>query len=205
MPGATIAPTKVEQKLRRDILGGKRLTAITGATVGKIAEAKLAKGCSNATVNRTLALVRAILRKCANEWEWLDRAPKVHMLKEPKRRIRFLTQQEARRLLAELPEHLADMAAFSLATGLRAANVTGLQWSQVDLVRKLAWVHPDQGEGPQGHCRTAERGGAAACQQTAGQAHDTRVQLQRHTNAASQHQSLVRGAQAGWDRGLPLA
>ena len=66
------------------------------------------------------------------------------MLKEPTRRIRFLTQEDAQRLLQALPEHLADMAAFSLATGLRAANVTGLQWSQVDLTRKLAWVHPDQ-------------------------------------------------------------
>src|SRR6266478_2197565 len=66
------------------------------------------------------------------------------MLKEPTRRIRFLTQEEAQRLLAALPPHLADMAAFSLATGLRAANVTGLQWPQVDLVRRLAWVHPDQ-------------------------------------------------------------
>ena len=36
------------------------------------------------------------------------------------------------------------MASFSLATGLRAANVTGLQWSQVDLVRRVAWIHPDQ-------------------------------------------------------------
>jgi integrase len=66
------------------------------------------------------------------------------MLREPKRRVRFLTHEEAQRLLRELPEHLADMAAFSLATGLRRANVTGLQWSQVNLVRKLAWIHPDQ-------------------------------------------------------------
>ena len=36
------------------------------------------------------------------------------------------------------------MAAFSLATGLRAANVTGLQWQQADLTRQLAWIHPDQ-------------------------------------------------------------
>lgn len=36
------------------------------------------------------------------------------------------------------------MAAFSLATGLRRANVTGLQWTQVDLVRRIASVHPDQ-------------------------------------------------------------
>lgn len=36
------------------------------------------------------------------------------------------------------------MAVFSLATGLRAANVTGLQWAQVDVARRLAWIHPDQ-------------------------------------------------------------
>ena len=126
-------------------LGGKDLSTVTRATLDRITDAKLARGCSNATVNRTLELVRAILRKCVNEWEWLDRAPQVRMLKEPTRRIRFLTRDEARRdFLTELPEHLADMAAFSLATGLRAANVTGLQWTQVDLTRRLAWIHPDQ-------------------------------------------------------------
>ena len=36
------------------------------------------------------------------------------------------------------------MATFSLSTGLRAANVAGLMWSQVDLDRRLAWIHPDQ-------------------------------------------------------------
>jgi integrase len=65
------------------------------------------------------------------------------MLKEPVRRIRFLTREEAQRLLDTLPAPLGDMAAFSLATGLRAANVTGLQWTQLDLVRRLAWVHAD--------------------------------------------------------------
>jgi integrase len=66
------------------------------------------------------------------------------MLKEPIRRVRFLTRDEAQQLLGALPKHLADMAAFSLATGLRRGNVTGLQWSQVDLVRRLTWIHPDQ-------------------------------------------------------------
>jgi len=125
-------------------LGGKDLATITRTTLDNIADEKLARGCSNATVNRSLALVRAILRQCVNEWEWLERAPQVRLLREPTRRIRFLTHVEAERLLAELPEHLADMATFSLATGLRAANVTGLQWQQVDLTRQLAWIHPDQ-------------------------------------------------------------
>ena len=36
------------------------------------------------------------------------------------------------------------MARFSLATGLREANVTGLSWTQVDLERRVAWIHADQ-------------------------------------------------------------
>ncbi len=66
------------------------------------------------------------------------------MLPEPKRRIRWLTREEAERLIAELPEHLAEMVRFSLATGLRKSNVTGLEWPQVDLQRRVAWIHPDQ-------------------------------------------------------------
>jgi len=125
-------------------LRGKDLAAIDRNVIDHVTRERLGEGWTNATVNRTLELLRAVLRRCVNEWEWLDRAPYVRMLKEPIRRIRFLTRAEARRLLAELPAHLADMAAFSLATGLRAANVTGLEWSQIDEERKFAWVHPDQ-------------------------------------------------------------
>src|SRR5689334_10830390 len=58
-------------------LGGKELATISRAAIERVIEAKLALGHSNATVNRTLELIRAILRKCVNDWEWLDRAPKV--------------------------------------------------------------------------------------------------------------------------------
>jgi integrase len=66
------------------------------------------------------------------------------MLKEPKRRIRWLTSEEAQRILSFLPSHLVAMVRFSLATGLRESNVTGLEWSQVDLTRRVAWIHADQ-------------------------------------------------------------
>ena len=36
------------------------------------------------------------------------------------------------------------MAAFTLATGLRQSNVTGLQWSDIDMMNGHALVHPDQ-------------------------------------------------------------
>jgi len=102
------------------------------------------QGVTNATVNRMLEILRALLRRAVNEWEWLDKAPVIRMLPEPTRRIRWLTHAEAEALIAECPPHLADMVRFSLATGLRERNVTGLEWSQIDLVRRVAWVHPDQ-------------------------------------------------------------
>ena len=141
---ATAEEDKAKLRWLDQHLGGKELDTINRDLIERTTQAKLADQCSNATVNRTLALVRSILRKCVREWQWLDRAPTVRMLKEPTRRIRYLTHDEADRLLAELPLHLRDMAAFSLASGLRAANVTGLCWSAVDLGRRLAWVHPDE-------------------------------------------------------------
>ena len=125
-------------------LGELWLQEITRDVLERLLKAKTATGVKPATVNRMLEVVRAVLRKACNEWEWLDRVPHFRMLKEPTRRIRFLTREEAERLLAALPEHLAAMARFTLETGLRRGNVTGLLWSQVDLTRRCAWIHPDQ-------------------------------------------------------------
>ncbi|WP_186149360.1 site-specific integrase, partial [Burkholderia gladioli] len=41
-------------------------------------------------------------------------------------------------------EWLRDVTAFGFATGLRQANIIGLEWSQLDLVARRAWIHPDQ-------------------------------------------------------------
>ena len=128
-------------------LRGMELAAITREVLDRMIEARLLEGVSNATVNRTMEVVRSILRMAANEWDWIDRAPGIRMLQEPKRRIRWLTLEQAQGLIEELPEHLAEMVRFSLATGLRKANVTELEWSQVDLRRRVAWIHPDQAKG----------------------------------------------------------
>ena len=120
------------------------LDEITRDVVDRIGENKLATGVTPATVNRHLEIIRTILNKACREWEWTERAPFIRMYTEPKRRIRWLTKEEAQRLLTKLPSHLAAMAQFSLATGLREANVTHLEWSQVNLERRVAWIHADQ-------------------------------------------------------------
>lgn len=125
-------------------LSGIALDQINRDCLDKLIQAKLATEARPATVNRMLALIRSILRKAALEWEWLDKVPKIRLLPEPSRRIRWITREEAGRLIDELPDHLKAMVRFSLETGLRQANVTGLQWSQIDLTRRCAWIHPDQ-------------------------------------------------------------
>lgn len=123
-------------------LYGRYLDEITRDVIDQVTAARLGDGVTNATVNRLLQVLRAILNRAARDWEWLVKAPAVRLLREPKRRVRWLTHDEAARLLGELPPHLGEMARFSLATGLREANVTGLSWAQVDLERRVAGYMP---------------------------------------------------------------
>jgi integrase len=127
-----------------EYLNGKYLDEICKTVIDRIKHAKQQSGVTNATVNRVLAVMRSILNCAKDEWEWLEATPSVRLLPEPKRRLRWLTQDEVARLFRELPQHLEAMARFTLATGLRESNVTHLQWSQLDMQRRCAWIHADQ-------------------------------------------------------------
>lgn len=120
------------------------LDEINRELLDSIMAARMAENVKNSSVNRVNEIIRAVLRKACNEWEWIDRVPRIRMLPEPSRRVRWITQEEADRLIAALPIHLVPVVRFSLETGLRRANVTGLLWSQIDLTRRTAWIHPDQ-------------------------------------------------------------
>ena len=107
-------------------LKNKKLNEINDITVDEVIKAKKEKGVTAATVNRMLEVLRAIL-KASTKWGWIDKSPSISLLNEGLERERWLTKDEAERLLKELPSHLSDMADFSLATGLRKANVIGLR------------------------------------------------------------------------------
>ncbi|WP_427501639.1 tyrosine-type recombinase/integrase [Methylomonas sp. MED-D] len=119
------------------------LDEIDEVKIDEIIQAKL-KVASPVRVNRTTELVRAVLRKARDEWKWIASVPHIRRFKERTGRLRWLTHEEAERLLAELPPHQRAMAIFTLATGLRESNVTHLEWSQIDMQRKIAWIHADQ-------------------------------------------------------------
>ncbi|EFN9290341.1 site-specific integrase [Escherichia coli] len=101
------------------------------------------KLASKGTKTRHLAILRAILNM-AVEWGWLDRAPKISTPRVKNGRIRWLTEEESKRLFAEIAPHFFPVVMFAITTGLRRSNVTDLEWSQVDLDKKMAWIHPDE-------------------------------------------------------------
>lgn len=100
---------------------------------------------SRATKNKYLGTLRILMKLAAEKWEWIDRAPKLEDLKLANRRIRWITKTEAQRLIDAIrADWMRDVAIVGFATGLRRANLLELEWSQVDLVNRRAWIHPDQ-------------------------------------------------------------
>jgi len=126
-------------------LEGFPLDAIDAELIEK-ARAVRAAESSESTANRYMALLRMILRR-AVEWGWLDKAPKVPMYRIGRSEPRFITRVQFARLRSHLPEHLKILAEFSVETGLRMRNVTGLQWSQIDLRRRLAVIPASRAKG----------------------------------------------------------
>lgn len=133
------------EKLRylQEFLKGLPLSKIDADLIEEIGLIK-AEETSGSTANRYLAVIRAVMRLAADKWKWIAYAPVIDMFKECDGRIRWITRDEADKLMKELPSHQKAMASFALATGLRQSNVLGLEWSQVNLELKMAWIHPDQ-------------------------------------------------------------
>jgi len=133
-------------------------TPLTEITAPKIADYRLARLTTTSpkikkliqpgTVNRELQVIRGLMRMAAGEdCGYLEKAPTVKMEKEPEGRLRFLTEDEATRLLDECrkaAEHpnptnrsprLHALAVVALHTGMRRGELVGLVWSRVNFSR----------------------------------------------------------------------
>ncbi len=131
-------------------LGAAMLNQINGDMIWRIVQGELKKGNKPATVNRYLATTRSVLRMARDEWQWLDTIPKIRLLRGEIERDRWLTRAEADRLIACSAKHLAALVRYALATGCRAAEITGLEWERVDLARNTAWLNQTKNGTPRG-------------------------------------------------------
>lgn len=131
-------------------LGDLMLNQINGDVIWSVIQGESKKGNSPATINRYLATLRNLLRMARDEWQWIDSLPKIRLLPGEVERDRWLTYEEADRLIAACPPHLAALVRFALATGCRAREITGLEWNRVDLDRQTAWLNRTKNGTPRG-------------------------------------------------------
>ncbi|WP_295586878.1 site-specific integrase [uncultured Lamprocystis sp.] len=102
---------------------------------------------SPATVNRYLAALSHCFTVAVKEWGWIEFNPllKVTKPKEPRGRVRFLSDDERERFLTACRgssnKDLYPAVILALSTGARQQEIMSLRWPQVDLARRVATLH----------------------------------------------------------------
>lgn len=140
-----------QSMLRRHILpllGRKPLDAITRTDILAVMQKRIADGAAAGSVNRVVILLRYLFNQ-ALRWETsgfnVNPTKDIPLLKLNNQRQRFLSPQEAQRLLAAVQRSsnpaLGDIVAFLLLTGARKREVLDARWDCVDWERRT-WRIP---------------------------------------------------------------
>lgn len=134
-------------------IGDLLLADIRPAQIGecrdKFASAITVRGRkrSNATVIRCMAALSHALTVAVKEWGWIDNNPMLRVTKpkEPRGRVRFLSDDERGRLLDACKQSdnpfLYPAVVLSLSTGARQQEIMKLRWRDVDLQRGMITLH----------------------------------------------------------------
>lgn len=91
---------------------------------------------SNATINRYLYLLSAVLRVAREEWKVNTYSIKLSKfkLKEPAENVKYLKDWDyAQRIIDKAANHLKPIIYTALYTGLRESNILHLKWENIDL------------------------------------------------------------------------
>ncbi len=104
---------------------------LTSVRVERFQAERLAAGKAAATVNREVGALRQALHLARKQGRLLT-VPYFPMLREDNARQGFFEADEFDRLVASLPEWLADFARFGYITGWRKGEIAGLRWQDVD-------------------------------------------------------------------------
>ena len=131
-------------------IGSYTLADVTPALLGECRD-KLAIDRASATVVRYMAALSHAFTLAVNEWGWLEDSPmrKVKRPKEPRGRVRFLSEDETingqtvegerTRLLAACKEssnpYLYPVVVLALSSGMRQGEIMGLKWTDIDLTQ----------------------------------------------------------------------
>ena len=139
----------------RELMAGRTVQSLKPADIHGYIAARKQTGVSNSTVNRELSFLAACIAWCNRELGWnLPNPIQGRKLKEPEGRTRWLSLEQAERLIVAARSstrapYLADFLTLALNTGMRRGEMLGLEWRRVDLQRRvisLEAVHTKTGK-----------------------------------------------------------
>ena len=136
--GSIVSEDALYRKWISPVLADVSLLGINYSHIEKIIKHMTDAGRSRATIKYALAVISQVWTYAKNKGIAEGDSPtkKFTIGKLDNERMRFLTEEEANRLVHALANHsldLRDMALFSLCCGLRASEIFKLRWSDVDM------------------------------------------------------------------------
>lgn len=100
-------------------------------------------GMANGTINRELAALKRMFRLASQQTPPLVLAqPQIRLLQERNVRQGFFIEEEYQVLRAALPDHLKIPFILGYWTGMRAGELLGLRWDQIEWERGLLRLEP---------------------------------------------------------------
>lgn len=125
-------------------IGSMPMGDVCNESLETFKEERVEEGAKNATINRSLEVVRTVMNRAARVWRdngkpWLSASPLIEMLNEVQQRRPPcpLSWAEQAKLMPVLAPHLQRPVLFAINTGARDDNVCGLRWSWEVPVKEL--------------------------------------------------------------------
>ncbi|OGF45120.1 MAG: hypothetical protein A2536_06455 [Candidatus Firestonebacteria bacterium RIFOXYD2_FULL_39_29] len=118
-------------------IGRKTLREITKGVVQEV-QAEIKESISEVNSNNAMVVLKRMFN-LAIDWEYIETNPVrgIELYKVPKRKVRFLTNEEIETVLGCCVGQMKDIVSVALHTGMRKGEILGLKWDNVDLSNRL--------------------------------------------------------------------
>lgn len=136
---------KIARKHLLAFYGAATVSLIGPSTHDEYEAVRKKAGVGNDTINRERVVLRAALNR-ARKHGWLKTTPHVPSLPASPPRERYLTREEAARLLRACKSpHMRLFVRLGLYTGARPGAILDLTWDRVDFVnRRISFIRPSR-------------------------------------------------------------